>query len=705
MIPFQLVRGVWRTIAVFGVASAANAQGPRAPVTDPRDTITSFAVGGWGLQLGDRDLSIRPGDDFARYQNGRWIAETTREGLERNNSYWRDLMRLPARRLVRILRELADDRSLSPNTAEGKAAAFYRAAMDSVSIKRKGLSPLDPALRRLRDAKTHRDLARVMGTEAGDWTPRPSSVTVQTFPLALFAIHINQDPRNATRNAVFVSAAGLLLPAPSNYSDPKDEDIRQAYVAYIAGMLRLVAWPAPEQRARDILALEARVAAASWSLEQLRDVATQVNPMRVAELRSFAPGFDWSAFLTAAGLGATHDVIIDTKNTFPEMARIFAETPVDVWKARQAFAILDQDAPKLSDDAAALALDFRSRRFQGNAASQPREFRIMLAADASIPDIIGGLYAKRYFPPHVRAATEDMARRIRAAFDARLASSPTLSDTSRRRARAKLAAMQLDIGSSGHTRDYAGLAISDTDFFGNIRRARAYEWRRQTGALAKPFDRNVWPLQPHNANYSYLPTANAMEIAASALEPPFFDITADPAVNYGAIGTLIGAQMAAAFDRNGRQFGANGGRTAIFTPDDVRRLDAVRDSLAGRLSLIEAQPGLHLQGALIADEITDDIVGIQIALDAYHSLPTAQPATVLDGTTADQRFFLGRAQMWRAVFVPNILRALVATGRNTPPPIRINTTARYIDAWFDAFDVQPGQALYLEPRSRLRFLF
>ena len=380
-------------VLLFALNRVLYAQGPRATAIDPRDTLTSFAVGGWGVALDDRDMAVRPGDDFIRYATGRWLDRVARSGLDRNDSYWRDLMRLPPRRISQILKELADDRTLSPDTPEGKAAAFYRAFVDSARIRRAGLSPLAPALNAIRETRTHADLARVMGQEAGAWTPRPFSVTVQTFPTALFTIRIDQNPRDATRNAVLIGAAGLLLPAPSYYSDPAQEDIRRAYVEYMSGMLQLVHWPHADARARDILALETRLAAASWTLEQLRDATAQANPIGVAELRSFAPEFDWLAFLGGAGLPATRDVVIDTRSAFPKLTKIFAETPVAVWQARQAFAILDQDAPKLSDDAAALALDFRAKRFQGAAASQPRDMRIMLAADASIPDIIGTLYA------------------------------------------------------------------------------------------------------------------------------------------------------------------------------------------------------------------------------------------------------------------------------------------------------------------------
>jgi putative endopeptidase len=716
----RLTTAVRGLLLLPALAAALHAQGTQAarprpphdprgdPRGDPRDTMTSFAVGGWGLALADRDTTVRPGDDFVRYAGGRWLDGVRRAGLDRNSSYWRDLMRLPSRRVAGLLRELGDDRSLAPNTIEGQAAAFYRAFVDTARIRRRGLAALEPALAAIRGARTHADLARVMGAEAGPWTPRPASVTVQTFPLALFALRVDQSPRDAARNAVFVGAAGLLLPAPSYYADSSQADIREAYEQYVAGMLRLLRWPEPERRARDVLALETRIAAASWTLEQQRDAAAQINPMRVAELRAFAPRFDWRGFLAGAGLGDVSDVVIDTKSAFPRLARIFADTPVEVWQARQAFAVADQDAPKLSDEAAALALDFRSRRFQGSAATQPGDMRVMLAADASIPDVVGALYAARYFSPQVRAATQDMARRIRDAFDARLAASPYLSDASKRRARAKLAAMQLDVGSPDAQRarrDYAELVLSDTDYFGNVRRARAFEWRRQVAALGGRFDRTAWPIEPHSANYAYVPTANVMEIAAAALEPPFFDLAADPAVNYGAIGTLMGAEMAAAFDRTGRRFGPGGELRDVFTPAEVARLDSLRDAVAAELSRREPVPGLHLQGALIADEVTDDVVGVRLALDAYHASLGGAEAPARDGTTGDQRFFLGRAQMWRAAFVPAFLRVLVATGHNTPPPLRINATAPHVDAWYTAFDVGPDAAMYVEPARRWRFLF
>jgi putative endopeptidase len=502
-----------------------------------------------------------------------------------------------------------------------------------------------------------------------------------------------------------VGAAGLLLPSARYYSDSGFADIRRAYVDYIAGMLRLVNWDQPERRAKEVLALETRLAAVSWTVAQRRTTAGQINPMTVAELRKFAPDFDWQSFLRGAGLSSATNVVVDTKDAFPKLASVFKDTPIEVWQARQAFAILDQDGPKLDDKASRLAFNFRSTQFQGAGASQPPDFRIMLAADASIPDIVGELYAKRYFTPEMRVAVEDMARRIRKAFDARLASSPYLSDASKQRARAKLAAMEVDVGAPKTTRDYRGLVFSDTDYFGNLRRARDYEWKREIETLDKPFDRTVWPLQPHNANYAYIPAANIAEASAGALMPPFFDITADPAVNYGGAGTMIAAQMAAAFDENGREIGPEGGMMQLFTPDETARLDAARDSLAAQLSAFEPLPGMHLNGGVLAREILDDIVGLQVALDAYHESLSGKPAPVLDGLTGDQRFFLGRGQMWRAVFAPPFLRTLIANAWNTYPPIRIAVTSQHIDAWYDAFNVHAGQKMYIEPARRLHFLF
>jgi putative endopeptidase len=265
--------------------------------------------------------------------------------------------------------------------------------------------------------------------------------------------------------------------------------------------------------------------------------------------------------------------------------------------------------------------------------------------------------------------------------------------------------MKVDIGAPTTARDYPGLVLSDTDYFGNLRRARAFEWSRELKALDQPFDRDAWPLQPHNSNYTHVANANVMEVSAGALEPPFFDLSADPAVNYGAIGTLIGAQMAAAFDVGGRQFGPIGELASIFTPTEAARFDALRDSLSTRLSSIEIMPGVRLPGNLVADEVINDIIGIQIALDAYHGSLNGRPAPTLDGLTGDQRFFLGRTQMWRSAFVPAFLQWLASTGHNTPPPIRMNVTVQHVDAWYGAFDVQPGQRLYLRPDQRLHFLF
>jgi putative endopeptidase len=667
-----------------------------------RDDLALHSVARWGLDVRDRDPSVKPGDDFFMSQNGAWFARTELSPQVPFAAYWNDLRRLTPRRLAAILDEAAADKNASPDSVRAKAGAFYRAFLDEKTVESKGMTPLDPVLSGIRAAKTPSRMAAEMGRAAGPGT-LPRQRPIGFIPDgAAFLISIAQDQRDPTRYAVYVGQGGLGMPGPEYYSDPQLADVKLAYETYAAKLLRLMGWPNPELRAKEIVAFETRIAAASWSHEQMLDVVNTYNRMTIAELSAFAPGFDWHAFLAGAELGNVDAVVVDAKSAFPKIASIVAETPLEVLQARQAFAAADLAAPNLYRPAFDANFDFRIRAFNNpTTVPKPRPLQAWYTLEPAIGDMLGTLYVARYFSPESKAKALEMTANMRHAFDARIEKLAWMSPQTKARAREKLAKMNVNIGYPDTVADYTGLDISDTDLYGDVVRASAFDWRRQVRRLDAPFDHSEWVFTPQSVNYSYTPTTNTLEIPAATLQPPFFDLNADDAVNYGAVGALIGSQMIGAFDNRGRHYDADGRLRDWLTADESVKFAAMTTAIAQQYSAIEPLPGLHVKGELVADEAVDDIGGLLVALDAYHLSLNGRPAPVLDGFTGDQRVFLGRAQMWRAKFDRAFVRAQVATGRNAQPFLRVNGPVRNVDAWYAAFGVKPGDKMYLAPQDRV----
>ncbi len=670
------------------------------------DEVASHSYGAWGIDFGDQDLSVKAGDDFYRRQNGRWLDRVQFGPNEKAQAYWRDVRILAPRRVDAILAELAAAPGLSAETKEGKAGALYRAYMDDKTLESKGVTPLKPELDAIRAVRTKSQLAEIMGRIAGPETIRAPSVYGRPTGWSFFRLDdINQDRAHPDHYTIYLGAGGLVLPGPEYYLDPQFSDLRKAYVAYIAKTLSLLGWPDPEVRAAQIVDLEVQVARVSWSREEMLDPQKTYNPVTVAELSRSAPGFDWRSYMRGGEVGASRSVVVDAKSAFPKIAAIYAAAPLEVLKARQAFGIADQRSDLLDSRMLAAAVSFRGDALGDGVygGGGPRTYRAEKEEEAQIGDIVSALYVARFSSPKTKAMAQDMAEAMRKALDARLASLSWMGQSSRSQAREKLARMRLLIGYPEGFQDYAGLKIDDTDLYGDHMRAAAYQWRILVGLLNRPFDASRWSVRPEYPTFNYNWTSNTVEIPAALLVAPFFDENADPAVNYGSVGSTIGATIASALlTRQGLSYDAAGNLHPWLTPGEAVHFSALSKQIADQYSVVEPLPGLHLKGDLLSDEALGDLAGLQIALDAYHASLEGAPSPVLDGYGGDQRFFLGRAQMWRAKFVDSFVRSQITTASNEPPFMRVNGLLPNMDAWYEAFGVAPGDRLYIPPERRVR---
>ena len=680
------------------IAPSAFTQTTGATSSDSDFTIHSH--GEWGVDLTDRDPAVKPGDDFYMSQNGGWYNRTELNDKQPTAAYWRDVRRAVPQQMIAVLKELASQNDLKAGSIEEKAATFYRSFADEATVEKAGMEPFQPTLTKIKAIHSKSDLARLIGESAGPGSTRAPNQPYNSSNRQFFSLTIAQDNRDLTRNIIFVGQGGLVLPGPEFYSDPKLTDFKAAYQAYVSATLANLKWPDSEARAKDVVELESQIAAVSWSHEQMRQVADTYHPLTKASLSKLAPGFYWAAFFQGAGLSRFKDVVIDAETAFPKIAKIYADASLDTLKARQAFVEADYAAPFMSKTFNAPREQFMNL-FRNRLLFGDRELRAEVAAELNLPDIMGALYVARYSSPEARSGAMEMARNLRTALDQRLGSLSWMSDATKKEARAKLANMTIRIGFPEKFDTYPGLLMKEGDLFGNIARCNAYNWAKDAKKLSHPFDSSEWILTPTYPQYNYSWTTNTVEIPASLLQPPFYDVKADDAVNYGAMGALIGQTMMGAFDDQGRHYDSKGGMRDWWRDEETKYFDAEAQKLSAQYSAIEPIPGEHVNGQLVLTEALQDLGSLNIALDAYHLSQANSASKILNGFTGDQRFFLGRAQMWRVKFPLNFTRTQLATGANAPPMVRVNGPVRNMDSWYHAFDVQVGEKMYLAPNDRV----
>ena len=658
------------------------------------------AIGAWGIDLSDQDRSVRAGDNFAMYQNGGWFKRTELKPGQSVSAYWRDVRVTGTTRIDDMMAALETSDPAKLDRVEALVSAFHRSARQDV-VDARGLSPLRPLLKAVDAVRTRRQYAELAGVAEGPGVLRP--ISARLIPgRNPYQVNIVQDQQDPARYAIYITQGGLILPGPEFYTDPQFKDLKTAYRSSMVEMLRQIGWAKPEHYAQQIVDFETDIARVSLSHAQQRDVASTYQRITFGELKNRAPRFDWAAFFKGAGLPTDALIAVDSVDTTARIASVYARTPLEVLKAKEAFGTLLVDAVRLDSTTYGIYKQFADSVVPGILASPTRQLDITNLIEDSIQDAISASYIKRYFSPEVKAKGQAMAELMRVALDHRVSQSPWLSEEGRRLAHEKIAAMQISVGYPDKLDDYRGLVIKDDDLFGNASRAAAYAWRKQVALLKRPVDRSRWVLTPFYAQIpAYTPTTNSLIVPAAMLIPPFFDINADDAVNYGAVGTIIGSQIAAALVGNGIDYDARGRLGKWLPAADRANFEKERQRISALYSREEPIPGTHLKGELLVGEALTDILGIEIALDAYHA--SAQDrASLLDGYTGDQRFFLGRAQSWRAKFSPATLRNQIATGSNTPPYFRLNGPLPNVDEWYAAFGVQPGDKLYLQPSDRVR---
>jgi len=658
--------------------------------------------GAWGFDATGEDRSVKPGDDFFRFVNGGWFdrtpipADKTAFGL-------RALMTdLTEARLHALMEAVASHAGHEPASLEGKVGAFYKAFQDEARVERLGAEPLKPELDAIRTADTRDALARLMGHGGED------------FYGSLFDVAVLVDRKDPNRYSVYLRQAGLGLPDRDYYSNPAFASQKAQYQVYVTKLLRLAGWPEPETRAREIVELETRIAEANWTKVEQRDRDKTYNPMSVAELQTFAPGFAWQAYLGSAGLGNVSQVVVDEKSAFPKLAALYASTPIEVLKAWAAFNAADHAAPYLSSPFTEAYFQMREKTLSGMQEQQVRWKRAVHAVSGgdtlsgnrfdSFGNLgfgVGQLYTAKYFPPESKAKVQGLVGDLKAAYHARIERLDWMSPATKVEALKKLETYNVKVGYPDTPRDYTSLVVRDDDLVGDVRRAAAWDWAFNVHRLPGPVDRQEWRMTPQT-NDAYNGALRDIVFPAGILQPPIFDPSADAAINYGAVGGVIGHEMTHGFDDQGRKIDAEGRLRDWWTPKDAAIFEERAAKLGAQYDSYEPLPGVHVNGKLTMGENIADLGGLTLALDAYHASLHGKPAPVIDGLTGDQRVFLGWAQAWRTKRTDAALHQLVVSDPHSPSEYRVTGPVRNIDAWYESFGVKPGDKLYLAPEERVR---
>jgi putative endopeptidase len=672
------------SLAISGNAAPAKKAAPRA-ATAPRPTFGTF-----GMDTAGMDRTVTPGNDFFKFANGTWDSKTV---IPSDRSSWGGFA---------ILRDLSDQRTRAiietvsraqnaPGSAGQKVGDYYASFMDAAAIEAKGLEPLKPVLASIAAIQSPAQLAQAFGMANRMGISMPVGMGVE------------QDLKDNSVYSAYLGQGGLGLPDRDYYlgDKPSFVDIRKKYIIHIGNMLRLAGVADSGVKAQRIYDLEQKIAATHWTQAESRQIDKLYNPVAVADLGAQMPGFDWPAYLTAVGVAGQPRVIATQPSALKGSTALIASEPLEVWKDYLTFHTIKDAAPYLSKAFVDENFSFDGPVLSGTPVLKDRWKRGVDVVNAALGEAVGQLYVDKHFTPDAKAKADELVKNVRKAMDARLANLAWMAPETKVKARAKLAAFTAKIGYPDKWRDYSALKIVRGDALGNAIRATEFEYNRQLAKIGKPVDRSEWGMTPQTVNAYANPLLNEIVFPAAILQPPFFDPNADPAVNYGGIGAVIGHEISHHFDDQGRKFDPQGNLSEWWTPEDVKRFEAYTAKVVKQYGDYEPLKGSKVNGALTLGENMADLAGVNVALDAYRLSLGGKPAPVLGGFTGEQRFFLGFGQVWRTKYRDASLLERLTTDPHTPGHYRAYVV-RNLDAWYTAFGAKPGEKYYLPPEERVK---
>ena len=650
-----------------------------------------------GIDIAGMDRTIDPGNDFFGFANGGWMKKTEIPADRTSFGTFDAIFDIVSKRTAEIIKDAGKSK-----TPEAKMVAdYYRAYLDEAGIDSSGLNPLKADLAWIAAIKNKTQLSQVLGSQLrADVDPLNAT---NFYTDRLFGLFISADFNNPKKNVPYMLQGGLGLPDRDNYvnTDAANTALQAKYKTHIATILKLANVADADAKAARIYGLEHKIAENHATREESSDVHKANNPWKLSDFASNAPGIDWTTYFKAAGLAGQPMIMAWHPKAITGISALVASQPIDVWKEYLTFRVIDRASGLLPKAFADESFNFYRKTLFGVPQQRARDQRAINATSGALGDIVGKMYVAKYFPPQAKTEIQTIVKNIVAAFGKRIDNLAWMSPETKAKAKAKLATLYVGVGYPDHWRSYAGLKIDPKDALGNAQRIGMLNYRWSLAKLKQPVDKTEWWMTPQTVNAVNLPLQNALNFPAAILLPPFFDPNADPVENYGSVGGIIGHEISHSFDDTGSQFDAEGRLLNWWTPQDYDHFKASSDKLAAQYDAYEPLPGLHLNGKQTLGENIADVAGLSAAYDAYRASYGGKEAPSANGLTGDQRFFVAFGQSWRGKMRPETLRIVVMTDGHSPDQYRADTV-RNIDAWYTAFNVKPGNKLYLSPDARVK---
>jgi predicted metalloendopeptidase len=688
-------RLLFAVFALALLAALASTPAPRVAHAGPPATPAAD-----GVDLSGLDRFVAPGDDFFRWANGSWFRTAE---IPADQSSWgaaEILTELTAKRTADLIAEAAK-RPGPPGSTARKVGDYYATFMDEATIEAKGLAPLRPALDRIAAVADAPGLARALGATLRADVDVLNATNFYTPNL--FGLWVAQDLDDPSRYSPFLLQGGLGMPDRDYYLDPSPPmaEIRSRYKAHVEAVLTLAGVADAGPKAARVFDLERRIAEAHLSREDSEDVLKGNNHWARTEFPVRAPGLDWTAYFEAAGLGKKKTFVVWQPGAVTGISRLVAAEPVNTWKEYLTFRAISRASSCLPKAFVEERFAFYGKVLSGTPKLRDRWKRAVDATSAALGEAVGRLYVERWFPPSEKARAAEMVKNEIVAFGKRIDRLEWMAPDTKARAKAKLAVLKVGVGYPDRWRDYSALSVVPGDALGNAERASLFEYRRNLAKLGSPVDRGEWVMNPQLVNAVNLPVMNALNFPAAILQPPYFDPKRPAVMDYGAIGATIGHEISHSFDDQGALFDEAGRLRNWWTKEDAAHFAASAAALVRQYDAYRPFHDAAVNGKLTLSENIADVAGLAVAYDAYRLSLGGKEASGAGGLTGDQLFFVSFAQSWRKKFREPELRQRLVIDSHAPAEYRADTV-RNLDAWYDAFRVQPGQKLYLDPKERVR---
>lgn len=645
---------------------------------------------GSGIDQSHFDTSVAPQEDFYRYVNGTWLKETEIPPDRSNYGSFTELADEAERQVREIIEEAAAGEFPEGSEAQ-QIGDLYTSFMDEQRVNELGIEPLAEAIARIEAVQNREELQALMAHLARIGVSNP------------FGGYVTTDGKDSTRYIIYMYQSGLGLPDRDYYLEdtPEFQEIRKQYLAHLEKMFKLAGWENPGQAAAGIMTLEKRIAQAHWTRVESRDRTKTYNKRSLEELNAMTPAFDWPRFFEQAQVENVEDVIVMQPSYIETFGKLFEEVPLETWKTWYKWNLINSYAPYLSQDFVEADFQFYGTVLSGTPENRPRWKRGVSLVQNALGMAVGKIYVDRHFPPEAKRRMEELVGNLIKAYRNSIRELDWMGEETKQKALDKLSKFTPKIGYPEKWREYDGLVIKADDLVGNVMRSNAFDFDYNMSKLGQPVDPTEWHMTPQTVNAYYNPGMNEIVFPAAILQPPFFNLQAEDAVNYGGIGAVIGHEIGHGFDDQGSKYDGEGNLNNWWTDADRKKFEQRTKALIEQYNQYCPIEGYCVNGELTIGENIGDLGGLSIAYEAYHLSLDGKEGPVIDGLTADQRLFMGWAQVWRRKYRHEELLNRLKTDPHSPSEYRCNGVVRNIDAFYEAFDVKPGDGMYLPPEERV----